>query len=155
MRILLVGGGAREHIIGEVVRDAPAELVVVSPNENPGLARIATHAYRAPVTDAAAIVKVAQGRAVDLAILGPEAALAAGVADALTAAKVPVVGPSVRAAQIETSKRFCRELLARHGIDASPRWAAATTPDELDRAIREVGSPFVIKPVSPGSQARF
>jgi phosphoribosylamine---glycine ligase len=148
MRILLVGGGAREHALGEVIHSAEAELVVVSPNENPGLARIATHAYRAPVTDSDSILKVARSRAVDLAVIGPEAPLAAGVPDVLRAGGIPVVGPSRAAAQIESSKRFCRELLARHSIEASPRWAAASTPEELDRAIAEVGSPFVVKPVS-------
>ncbi|MCI4337988.1 MAG: phosphoribosylamine--glycine ligase [Thermoplasmata archaeon] len=148
MRILLVGGGAREHALGEAIHSAPAELVVVSPTENPGLAVIAEHAYRAPLTDAAAILKVAQTRAVDLAVLGPEAPIAAGVADVLRGGGIPVVGPSRAAARIESSKRFCRELLARHSIDASPRWRGATTLDELGRAIAEVGSPFVVKPVS-------
>jgi phosphoribosylamine---glycine ligase len=148
MRVLLVGGGAREHALGEAIVRSPAELVVLSPNENPGLAAIATHAYRGSLEDPGPIVEVARARAVDVAIIGPEAALAAGVADALRSAGLPVVGPSKEAAQIESSKRYCRELLDRHGISASPRWVAATTPEEIDRAIAQVGSPFVVKPVS-------
>ncbi|MCI4345609.1 MAG: phosphoribosylamine--glycine ligase [Thermoplasmata archaeon] len=148
MRVLLVGGGAREHAIGEAIVRSPAELVVLSPNENPGLAALATHAYRGALEEPGPIVEVARARAVDVAVIGPEAPLAAGVADALRAARIPVFGPSREAARIESSKRYCRELLERNGIVASPRWVPATTPEEVDRAIQQIAAPFVVKPVS-------
>jgi phosphoribosylamine---glycine ligase len=146
MRFLVVGGGAREHAIAATLHRAGAELAVVSPHANPGLDRLAARTLRAEVTEAERIVAFARTGRVECAVLGPEAALAAGVADALRAAEIPTVGPSRAAAQIETSKRFARDLLARHGIDAQPRWTAPASVEDVDRAIAEIGAPFVVKP---------
>jgi len=146
MRFLVVGGGAREHAIAATLRRADAEVVVVSANANPGLDAIATVSARGDPTDGARVVAFARAQRVDVAVIGPEAPLAAGVADALRAAEVPTVGPSRAAARIESSKVYCRELLARHGILASPRVVTPTTVDDVDRAVAEVGSPFVVKP---------
>ncbi|MGA8303695.1 MAG: phosphoribosylamine--glycine ligase, partial [Thermoplasmata archaeon] len=79
-------------------------------------------------------------------VVGPEAPLAAGVADALRAAEVPTMGPSRDGARIESSKLFCRELLARHGILASPKLASPASVEEVDRAVEEFVGPFVVKP---------
>ncbi len=146
MRFLVVGGGAREHAIAATLRRAGAEIAVASPNANPGLDRLAGRSVRSEVSEATRIVDFARASGVEYAVIGPEAALAAGVADALRAAEIPTVGPSKAAAQIESSKRFTRELLARHGIDASPRWTSPASVDDVDRAMAEIGAPCVVKP---------
>jgi len=146
MRWLVVGGGAREHAIAVTLVRASAEVVVASPNANPGLERLARSSARAKPTDTQRIVAFAQKERVDAAVIGPEAALASGVADGLRAANLPTVGPGRAAAQIESSKLFCRELLARHGVPGQPRFVAPATAEEVDRAVGEFPGPWVVKP---------
>jgi phosphoribosylamine---glycine ligase len=151
MKVLVVGGGAREHAIAVALKASNAEVVAVAPQANPGLLRIASQVKRGPVTDGPSIVEFAKARSVDYAVLGPEAPIAAGVADALRTAGVPVVGPSQSAARIESSKKFAREFLTRHGIEGVPKYASATTADEVEGAVAQVGAPFVVKPVGLSS----
>lgn len=146
MRALVVGGGGREHAIASEIHRAEAALVVASPNANPGIDRLAAATLRTDVTEASGIVEFAREQEVDLAIIGPEAALAAGVADALRAAEIPVVGPDRAAARIEWSKRFCRELLQKHGVPGNPRFRSVTDLSDLEAATREFPGPFVVKP---------
>jgi phosphoribosylamine---glycine ligase len=146
MRFLVVGGGAREHAIGIALAKAEAEILVVSTNANPGLERLAAASLRAPPTDADKVVAFARAQRADAAIIGPEAPLAAGVADALRAVGIPTVGPDRKAAQIESSKRYCRELLARHGITGQPKFVIPAAVDDVDQAVAEFGAPFVVKP---------
>ncbi len=146
MRFLLVGGGAREHAIGLALARANAEIVVASANANPGLEALARRSARTDPTDATRVVAFAKAQDVDVAVIGPEAPLAAGVADALRAAEIPVVGPDRSAARIESSKQFCRELLQRRGVPGQPRWVAPTSPEDVDRAIQVFTGPFVVKP---------
>jgi len=145
-RWLIVGGGAREHAIGLALHRAQAEIVVASANANPGLERLARASARLAPEQADRIVPFATAQKVDGAVLGPEAALAAGVADALRAREVPTVGPGQSAARIESSKAFCRELLARHGVAGQPRSVTITRPEEVDRAVASFSGPFVVKP---------
>ncbi len=146
MRFLLVGGGAREHAIGAALVRAGAEVVVASANANPGLERLAAASARIDPTEAAAVVEFARRTRAEFAAVGPEAPLAAGVADALRAAEVPTVGPGKDGARIESSKAFCRELLARHGIVASPKVVTPASVEEVDRAVAQFAGPFVVKP---------
>ena len=146
MRFLVIGGGAREHAIAATLERAGAEVFAASANANPGLERIARATVRVDPTDGPRVVEFARTQRIDVAVIGPEAPLAAGVADALRAAGVPTVGPSRDAARIESSKVYCRELLARHGIHASPKFVTPATVEEVDRAVREFGGPFVVKP---------
>lgn len=146
MRFLVVGGGAREHSIALTLERADAQLVVASSNANPGLERIAVASSRIDPTDAARVVAFAKSARAEAAVIGPEAPLAAGVADALRGAGIPTVGPDRAAAQIETSKLFCRELLQRHGIEGQPVFAAPATLEEVDRAVAAFPGPFVVKP---------
>jgi phosphoribosylamine--glycine ligase len=146
MRFLVVGGGAREHAIAATLRKSEAEVFVVSANTNPGLERLAAGSVRADPTDPARVVEFARARRVHAAVIGPEAPLAAGVADALRAADVPTVGPDRAAARIESSKKFCREFLHRHGVGGQPRFVIPPSVDAVDPAIRDFGSPFVVKP---------
>ncbi len=147
MRVLVVGGGAREHAIGECLAAAGAQVVVAAASTNPGLSALAKAYARVDPNRPEAVVGVARERAVDYAVIGPEAPLAAGVGDALRAAEVPVVGPSRAGARIESSKQFCRELLAKHGIPAAPRVVPVMNLDEVDARVAELNRPFVVKPV--------
>jgi phosphoribosylamine---glycine ligase len=147
MRVLLVGGGARENAIGAALVTAGAELRVAAPWANPALTRLANSFQLLDPTHAAEVVEYARRERVDYAVIGPEAALAAGVADALREAEIPVVGPSRNGARIETSKWFCRDLMARYHIPGAPKLVVAATPDEVAGKIAELGVLFVVKPV--------
>jgi len=146
MRWLVVGGGAREHAIAAALAKADAKIIIASANANPGLDRLAVRSARLDPTDGPKVVDLARSAAAEAAVIGPEAPLASGVADALRAASIPTVGPDRAAAQLESSKLFCRELLARHGVPGQPRYAAPTSAEEVDRAIGGFYGPFVVKP---------
>jgi phosphoribosylamine---glycine ligase len=146
MKFLVVGGGAREHAIAAALARAGADVVVASANANPGLDRLARAFARLDPTDPHRVVEFARRQRVEVAVIGPEAPLAAGVADGLRAAEIPTVGPSRAGARIETSKWFTRELLARHHIRASPKYSSPTTVEEVDRMVAEFPGPFVVKP---------
>ena len=145
MRFLVVGGGAREHAIARALARSEAELVVASSNANPGLDRLARRAARVDPTDARRVAELAKREGADVAVIGPEAPLAAGVADALRAAGIPTVGPDRAAARIESSKWFCRDLLRRHGVAGQPKWVAPSSVEEADRLATEFSAPFVVK----------
>jgi phosphoribosylamine--glycine ligase len=147
MRVLLVGGGAREHAIAATLAQAGADVVAVSPHANPGIGRIASQMRVMDVTKPGPIAELARSWAVAYAVIGPEAPLAAGVADAMRAIEIPVVGPSKAAARIESSKEFCRQLLERHGVPGAPKFASAHRVEEVDARVREFQVPFVVKPV--------
>ena len=145
-RWLVVGGGAREHAIALALARAQAEVVVASANANPGLDRLAASSSRVRPEEVDKVVRFAGQARIDAAVVGPEAPLAAGLADELRAAHVPTVGPGKAAARVESSKAFCRELLARHQVGAQPRFAVVTRPEEVDRTAAAFEGPFVVKP---------
>jgi phosphoribosylamine--glycine ligase len=146
VRALVVGGGGREHAIAAELHRAEMEVVAAKPAANPGIDRLAVESLRSDLQDPVPIVQFARRHRVDLAIIGPEAPLASGVADALRAVEIPVVGPDRAAARIESSKRFCRELMARHGIPGAPTFRSVTSLADLPAALAAFSGPFVVKP---------
>jgi phosphoribosylamine--glycine ligase len=116
-RILVLGGGGREHALAwKLAREAGVDEVVVAPGsdgiaQEPGVRCVAVNPL-----DPAAVVELARAEAVDLVVVGPEAPLAAGVVDALTEAGIPAFGPMQAAARMETSKAFCHEVAAAAGV---------------------------------------
>ena len=117
-RILVLGSGAREHALAWKLGTEPGvnEVIVA-----PGSFAIASEPRVRGVRgfdplDAAAVVALAKSMAAELVVVGPEAPLAAGVADALTKARIPVFGPSAEAARIESSKAFCHEVADAAGV---------------------------------------
>ncbi len=140
-----MGGGGREHAIGSALSRSEAPLFVAAPQVNPGLKALAEDYLVVPVEDRTRIARWAQERSIELAVLGPEAAIAAGVADELRAAKVPTVGPSAAAGRIETSKSFARELMERHHIPGRPRFRTVTSAGAAREAIQAMEGPFVVK----------
>ena len=112
-RVLVVGSGGREHALAwKLIRDG-AE-VLVAPG-NAGTAAIAEN-VRVSATDIPGLLKLAQDRGVDLTVVGPEAPLVAGIVDAFTAAGLRIFGPTARAAQLEGSKIFCKQILHRGDV---------------------------------------
>ena len=120
--VLIVGSGAREHAIAAALSRSlqRPRLICFGSSTNPGIRAISSRYATGDVTDAAGITAFAVQNRVTLAIIGPEAPLAAGVADALWAAGIAVVGPTQSLARVESSKAFTRELLATHRIPGNP-----------------------------------
>ena len=112
-RVLVVGSGGREHAIAWKLTQDGAEVLVA-----PGNAGTAAIAENVPVaaTDIAGLLEVARRRSVDLTVVGPEAALVAGIVDEFTAAGQRIFGPTKRAAQIEGSKSYCKQILHRGDV---------------------------------------
>jgi len=128
--VLLVGGGGREHAIARAV--APdADLYACASNRNPGIAALAEEMRSVEERDAEEIVAFAEEVGATLAVVGPESALAAGVADALDDAGVYTFGPGADAARIETDKAYQRRFMQEEGIPGCPDFE---TFDDMDAA---------------------
>ncbi len=148
-RILVVGGGGREHALAWKLGSEPGvNEVVVAPGSDAIAAEARVRCVRgADPLDGPSLVAIARAASVELAVIGPEAPLAAGVADDLRAAGVPVFGPSASAARIETSKAFCREVAEAAGVPTA-RGAAFDAPAEavaFARRIAADGDGVVVK----------
>ncbi len=144
-KILVVGGGAREHVIAETLAKS-GEIYAVMKNRNPGIARLSKEFLLHPETDVGAVADFAEKHGIELAVIGPESALQAGVVDALNAKGIPAMGPNRAAARIETSKVFMRDLMERYSI---PGWVRHRTFDSMEGLrdyIEELGQ-VAVKPV--------
>jgi phosphoribosylamine--glycine ligase len=143
VRVLLVGGGGREHALAWRVAASPLVEILYAAPGNPGIAR---HARCLPmsVDDHDALVAFAAGERIDLAIVGPEVPLVAGLWDRLAARGVLALGPSAKAAAIEGSKAFAKDLMARHGIPTAA-FAAFDDPVAARAYCRRLGAPLVVK----------
>ncbi|WP_415392977.1 phosphoribosylamine--glycine ligase [Paracoccus sp. SJTW-4] len=143
MNILILGGGGREHALAWAIRQNPkCDRLIVAPG-NAGIAGIARCAELA-ITDGAAVVGFCEENAIDLVVIGPEAPLAAGVADALRAAGILAFGPSAAAAQLEASKSFTKEICDACGAPTAA-WARFTDAAAARDHIARVGAPIVVK----------
>ena len=145
MNILIIGGGGREHALAWKAAQSPrADTVFVAPGNagtagEPGVENVAIEA-----TDIDALLAFAAANAVGLSIVGPEVPLVAGIVDRFSEAGLPCFGPTRAAAQLEGSKSFSKDFLARHAIPT----AAYASFSEIDKAsayIREQGAPIVVK----------
>lgn len=146
-RILIVGSGAREHAIALALARSPQqpELLCFSGAVNPGIETLCIAYGTGSITKPAEVVAFAAQHKPTMAVLGPEAPLAAGVADALWAAGVPTVGPTQQLAQIESSKAFTRSLLAEFGIVGNPFFARFTSMDGVRAVLERYPMQHVIK----------
>lgn len=143
MNILLVGSGGREHALAWKMAQSPLLTRLVAAPGNPGIGALAERRQVA-VDDVAGLTALAREIDADLVVIGPEAALAAGLADALERVGVPCFGPSEAAARIETSKAFAKRFADRHGL---PTAAFEVFEDSVaaKRALDRFDAPYVIK----------
>ncbi|MGY0025105.1 phosphoribosylamine--glycine ligase [Streptomyces sp. YJ-C3] len=143
MKVLVIGGGAREHALCRSLSLDPAVSALHCAPGNAGIAEVAElHAVDA--LDGTAVTTLAQKLEADLVVLGPEAPLVAGVADAVRGEGIPVFGPSGEAAQLEGSKAFAKDVMAGAGVPTA-RSYVCTTPAEVDEALDAFGAPYVVK----------
>ncbi len=144
MKVLLVGGGAREHALGWKLAVSPRVKELISLPGNPGLAELGPVVEGISVTDIGAISAMARVHGVDLVVVGPEAPLAGGVADALEGLGVPVFGPTRAAARLESSKSFAKDVMARAGVPTADSHSF-TDPEEAHRHLDQGHGPYVVK----------
>ncbi|MCL9813446.1 phosphoribosylamine--glycine ligase [Natranaeroarchaeum aerophilus] len=144
--VLLVGGGGREHAIARALENSDATLYACAGNRNPGINEIAAGFESLETTDAEAVVEYAESVDATLAVVGPEAPLAAGVADALDEAGVYAFGPQAEEARIETDKSFQREFMAEHDVPGCPDFEVFEDGEAACEYIDEYDGDLVIKP---------
>ncbi|MEX0659534.1 MAG: phosphoribosylamine--glycine ligase [Egibacteraceae bacterium] len=143
MKILVLGGGGREHALcWSLARSASVDAVLCAPG-NAGIAAVADLRTVDPA-DPDAVVALARAERCDLVVVGPEGPLVAGVADALSAAGIAVFGPSAAAARIEGSKSFAKDVMAAAGVPTAGYWTG-TDPGEARRALDGFTAPYVVK----------
>ena len=143
MRVLIVGGGGREHALAwRLRRDDPGLTVIAAPG-NPGIAELG-ECVPVAATDLDGLETLATERRVDLTIVGPEAPLAAGIVDRFRAAGLPIFGPTQAAAEIETSKAFAKQLMLEAGVPTA-RAEMHRRPADARAAARRFGAPVVVK----------
>ncbi len=139
----MIGGGGREHAIVRGLAADPAVSELHAAPGNPGIARLA-QVHAVSPSDPADVVRVAKRVAADLVVIGPEAPLVAGVADALRLEGFAAFGPDARAARIEGSKAFAKEIMAAGDIPTAQA-RVASTEAEAAEALEAFGAPFVVK----------
>ncbi|MFE5892416.1 phosphoribosylamine--glycine ligase [Streptomyces sp. NPDC056462] len=143
MKVLVIGSGAREHALCRSLSLDPDVTALHCAPGNAGIAEVA-ELHQVDALDGTAVSALAERLGADLVVVGPEAPLVAGVADAVRAAGIPVFGPSGEAAQIEGSKAFAKDVMAAAGVPTA-RSYVCTTPAEVDEALDAFGAPYVVK----------
>ena len=145
--ILLLGSGAREHAIARALAFSPQNpaIACLAANNNPGIQKLAEEFKVGSISDPKSVVSFAQKCCAKLTIIGPEAPLQAGVADALWNAGIPTVGPKKAHAQIETSKGFTRDLLAKYNIPGGPLYRRFDSLGGVAEFLEELGEDYVVK----------
>jgi phosphoribosylamine--glycine ligase len=150
MKVLLVSSSARGHAIAEALvrsRHRP-EIISVSPQINPGIAMLTDALFPMDIMDFESVLAVAKKTKPDFAVIGPDDPIGAGLADRLTEIGIESMAPKKALAQIEASKGFARELMEKHGIDASPKFRVfgSGQGSEMNKFVeQELHGDFVVK----------
>jgi phosphoribosylamine--glycine ligase len=145
MKILVIGGGAREHALAwKLSRERGVDAVLCAPG-NPGIALVA-RCLPADLAKPAELLAIAESQAVELTVVGPELPLSHGVVDLFTSAGRAIVGPTKAAAALESSKAFSKDFMARHGVPTAA-FRVCESPSAAMAAIQrgEFGYPLVLK----------
>ena len=143
LKILVVGGGAREHtLVWKLAQSPKVEEIYAAPG-NAGTAQIAHNVDISP-TDIESLAKAAQEQGIDLVIVGPEAPLADGIADRFQGIGIPVFGPTKKATEIESSKVFAKELMQKYNIPCA-RSATFSDYEQAREYIQQQTPPIVVK----------
>ncbi|MFP5336625.1 MAG: phosphoribosylamine--glycine ligase [Actinomycetes bacterium] len=143
MKVLVVGSGAREHALVRALSQDPVVDAVVAAPGNPGIEAVALCRH-VTATDPGVVAALAVELGADLVVVGPEAPLVAGVADAVRDAGIACFGPSADAARLEGSKAFAKEVMAAAEVPTAMAHVC-TTPDEVADALDAFGAPYVVK----------
>ncbi|MET8158191.1 phosphoribosylamine--glycine ligase [Sphaerisporangium sp. NPDC005289] len=143
MRVLVIGSGGREHALCRALALDPAVSDLHCAPGNAGIAAVATLHPVVP-TDPGQVVALATRLGAELVVIGPEAPLVAGVADAVRAAGIPCFGPSKEAALIEGSKAFAKDVMVAAGVPTAGA-RVCVTPEETEAALEAFGAPYVVK----------
>lgn len=143
MKVLVIGSGAREHALCRSLSLDPDVTALHCAPGNAGIAEVA-ELHQVDALDGAAVTALATRLGAELVVVGPEAPLVAGVADAVREAGVPVFGPSGQAARLEGSKAFAKDVMAGAGVPTA-RSYVCTNPAEVDAALDAFGAPYVVK----------
>ncbi len=143
MRVLVLGSGAREHALCLALAADPAVTSLVCAPGNAGTAAVADQ-VAVTLTDADAVARLALETGAGLVVVGPEAPLVAGVADAVRAAGIACFGPSAAAARLEGSKAFAKEVMAAAGVPTAAA-RVCTSAEEVAAALDAFGAPYVVK----------
>jgi phosphoribosylamine--glycine ligase len=144
MKVLVIGGGGREHALVWKLRESPRVKKLWCAPGNGGIAEDAI-CLPVEVNDTDGLVAIAEKLRPDLTVIGPELPLVNGLADALRTRNLAVVGPSQIAAQLEGSKIFSKQFLARHSIPTAEMYGEFASPDEAHAALANVRYPVVVK----------
>lgn len=143
MKVLVIGGGAREHALCRSLSLDPDVSALYCAPGNAGIAEVA-ELRPVDALNGTAVARLAAELGVGLVVVGPEAPLVAGVADSVRAAGIPCFGPTAAAAQLEGSKAFAKDVMAAAGVPTA-RSYVCTTPEEVDAALDAFGPPYVVK----------
>ncbi|MEV4311735.1 phosphoribosylamine--glycine ligase [Actinocrispum sp. NPDC049592] len=143
MRVLVIGSGAREHALALALSRDPSVVALACAPGNAGIAAVA-ELYGVDSADPAEVTALAQRWQADLVVIGPEVPLVAGVADAVRAAGIACFGPSAKAARIEGSKAFAKEIMAAAGVPTATS-EIVDNPARLDAALGRFGPTYVVK----------
>ncbi len=148
MKILVVGGGGREHAIATALaRNKETEIYSAMAKRNPGIDRLARRTLLCKETDIAKLVAFAKETGVQYAFIGPEGPLEAGIVDALELGGISCVGPTKAAARLETDKAYCRELMEFQRIDGCPMYRVFHNKEDAVSFIQEHEGDLVVKPI--------
>ena len=143
LRVLVIGSGGREHALSLALSRDPAVVELHAAPGNPGTAALGAN-HRIDPLDGHAVANLASRLGVNLVVVGPEAPLVAGVADAVRERGVACFGPSEVAAQLEGSKAFAKQVMAAAGVPTA-RSRECVTRQQVDQALEEFGPPYVVK----------
>ena len=143
MKVLIIGGGGREHVLAwKIAQSALVDKIYCAPG-NPGIAELGENVDLA-VDDIAGLCSFAKDNAIDLTVVGPELPLTMGIVDLFKSEDLAIFGPSKAAAQLEGSKGFSKDLMAKYGI-VTAAYASFSERDVAVAYVKEQGAPIVVK----------
>ncbi|RPI39810.1 MAG: phosphoribosylamine--glycine ligase [Methanoregulaceae archaeon] len=148
MKILVVGGGGREHAIASALgRNTKTEIYSAMAKRNPGIVALAKKVHLCKETDVRSVTGFAKEIGAAYAFIGPEAPLEAGIVDTLESAGIACIGPTRTAARLETDKAFCREMMERNQLDGCPLYRVFHSAADAAHFIENYDGDLVVKPI--------